>query len=282
MYYGVRLRMNAKSQWLEGMKDWHGKLPERMTDDSQEESFWDQYLRTKETIPVDDWIGELRRELIGLIRPGEEVLEIGPGWGNYTYDAAEIAGKLTCVDSSASVLRFLEKGAGHRGLRNMSFVHAKWEEPPVWDKADLVFGVNCYYRMQQIDRAMIHMNNAARRLAVIGMTSGPEKPHYWEIRERLGCRIKFSRRDYIDLTNVLYELGIDANCKIVNLSKTYTYENEEHLIRDNLSAILDSDYDRRKAEDIVRSYATVVDGKPVYEHHFKAALLYWTPERLLE
>ncbi|HBZ83161.1 MULTISPECIES: class I SAM-dependent methyltransferase [Brevibacillus] len=279
MYYGVRLGMKSREAWMEGMKNWEGKLPERMTDDQLEESFWDQFLqrKTAEAEP-DDYVREIGRELLSFIQEDDEVLEIGPGWGNYTFAAASKARSLTCVDSSASVLGYLEQGARAKGLSNMSFVHAKWEEyePPVHD---VVFGVNCYYRMQAIDQAMVNMNNSARRLAVIGMTSGPEKPHYWDIHQQLGYKIRFSRRDYIHLTNLLYELGIDVNCNILPLQKTYVYESEEQFVSQNLSAIMEPSYDREKAEAILRQYLVWVDGKPAYVHQFKAALLYWKPER---
>jgi len=280
MYHGVRLSLDAKSLWLEGMKNWEGNLPARMTDDSLEEKFWNQFIQEKSNRKEPDkYVADICEELLALMHPEDEVLEIGPGWGNYTFAAAGKTSALTCVDSSSSVLGYLEKEAHAKGLANMSFVHAKWEEYSSPKSYDVVFGVNCYYRMQEIDQALIHMNNTARRLAVIGMTSGPEKPHYWEIYEELGYRIRFARRDYINLTNLLYELGIDVNCKILDLQKTYVYESEEEFVDQNLRAIMEPDYDRGKVEEILRKYLEWVDGKPAYVHRFKAALLYWKPER---
>lgn len=272
--------MDFKALWQEGMKNGEGNLPPRMTDDGLEEKFWNQFLQNKSVQDEpDSYISTICEELLALINPEEEVLEIGPGWGNYTFAAAQKAKALTCVDSSSSVLEYLAHGAKEKELPNMSFIHAKWEEMSLQKSYDVVFGVNCYYRMQEIDQALIHMNNAARRLAVIGMTSGPEKPHYLELHEALGYRIRFTRSDYIYLTNLLYELGIDVNCKILDLQKTYVYDTEEDFIEQNLRAIMEPEYDRKKVEDILRKYLVWVDGKPAYVHHFKAALLFWKPER---
>ncbi|CAM4265210.1 class I SAM-dependent methyltransferase [Paenibacillus alkaliterrae] len=275
MYYGVRFDMDYKGLWNEGMKDWDGQIPPRMIDDSLEESFWESFLAGKSK--PDDWITGIREQLLSLITEEDHVLEIGPGWGNYTFDVAAIARTLTCVDSSKSVLRYLSTQALERGYGNLSFEHAKWEERASDSVYDVVFGVNCYYRMQDIDKALIHMNQSAKRLAVIGMTSGPEKPHYWDIHQELGCSVKFHRRDYIYLTNLLYQLGIDVNCKILNLQKTYAYKNEEELIQDNLNAIMDKNYDRNKAIDILNRYVNRENGKIEYTHAFKAAILYWKP-----
>lgn len=102
MYHGVRFDMNFKQLWLEGMKDWNGNLPERMSDDAKEESFWEGFI-PKKTDALDDYAADIRRELLQFIEPTDDVLEIGPGWGNYTFAAADKASSLTCVDSSRSV-----------------------------------------------------------------------------------------------------------------------------------------------------------------------------------
>lgn len=280
MYHGVRFDMNVKQLWQEGMKDWSGALPERMTDDSREEDFWQAFIQ-KKSDSLDDYAADLRAELLRFIEPTDHVLEIGPGWGNYTFSTAERASSLSCVDSSCSVLDFLQKATNRKGLDNTRFIHAKWEETVSEEQFDVVFGINCYYRMQEIDRALVNMNNASKRWAIIGLTSGPEKPHLIEIHRQLGCKMKFQRRDYIYLTQMLYELGIDVNCKIVDLERIYRYETEEQLVNDNLNAILDENYDRQAAEAILRQFVTEQDGNYLYSHRFKAALLYWKPDRFI-
>lgn len=277
MYHGVRFDMDFKRLWIEGMKDWHGELPERMTDDTKEEAFW-QTLIPKKTHGLDDYAADIQTELLRFIEPDDHVLEIGPGWGNYTFAVAKKASALTCVDSSRSVIDYLHEETKRRNLLQTRFIHAKWEAYEPNDRYDIVFGVNCYYRMQEIDRALLHMNNAAKRWAIIGLTSGPEKPHLLEIHRQLGCKVKFQRRDYIYLTNLLYEQGIDVNCKILDLERIYRYDNEDQLIKDNLGAILDDNYDRKAAEAILRQFVTEQDGIFLYPHRFKAALLYWKPE----
>ncbi|MBX4148645.1 class I SAM-dependent methyltransferase [Paenibacillus sp. FSL W7-1279] len=280
MYHGVRFDMNFKQLWLEGMKDWNGNLPERMSDDAKEESFWEGFI-PKKTDALDDYAADIRRELLQFIEPTDDVLEIGPGWGNYTFAAADKASSLVCVDSSRSVLNHLKKDTKRQGHQNIRFIHSKWEDSVPKKQFDVVFGINCYYRMQEIDRALLNMNNSSKRWAIIGLTTGPEKPHLWEIHQELGYKVKFQRRDYIYLTNLLYELGIDVNCKIVNLERIYRYENEEQLLKDNLGVILEANYDRKATEKILRQFVTEENGILLYKHRFKAALLYWRPEEMI-
>lgn len=134
--------------------------------------------------------------------------------------------------------------------------------------------------MQDIEQALINMNNTARRLAIVGVTSGPEKPHLWDLHHELGYKVKFGRRDYIYLLNLLYEMGIDANCRIINLQRMNRYSSEEQLINQNLDVILNDEFDKQAAKDILFRYVKKENEEFVYPHHFKAALLYWKPESI--
>lgn len=41
------LAINYEALWQEGMKDWHGNMPERMVNDQLEEQFWAQSVARK-------------------------------------------------------------------------------------------------------------------------------------------------------------------------------------------------------------------------------------------
>lgn len=283
MYYGARLATDYRQVWMDGMVDWSGALPQRMTDDGAEERFWQRYMadRARREDRTDPYADQVLESLLPMIQPTDTVLEIGPGWGNYTFALSRRAQSLTCVDSSDSVLRYLRETAAANGWPPFRTIRAKWETAPVAAKSsDVVFGMNCYYRMQEIEQALLKMDRTARRLAVAGMTIGPEQPHYWEIHHTLGYPIRFARRDYIHLTNVLYQLGIDVNCKLVPLEKKYVYETEEQLYKDQIGKIMlaEDRIDRKAVERILAKYVEARNGKWEYRHRFKAALLYWHPE----
>src|SRR5690606_23290057 len=103
---------------------------------------------------------------------------------------------------------------------------------------------NCWYRMPDIEDALRRMDRTARRLAVVGLTSGPEPAHLAEIGRELGYRMRFSRRDYIHVVNVLYQVGIDAGVTIVPLSKTYTFASTEQAVDSACGKIRDDVVDR--------------------------------------
>ncbi|WP_046173443.1 class I SAM-dependent methyltransferase [Domibacillus indicus] len=277
---GVSLGCDYIELWKERRKEWDGTLSSRMTNDKEEEDFWASFIEKKKRTggdPVNSYAHRIQEALFELLQPHDRVLEIGPGWGNYTFRTAAHVEQLTCVDSSESVIDFLRKETENRQLHNISFLCEKWEQLTVKQHYDAVFGINCFYRISDIGEAVMKMNRAASRIAIAGMTSGPEKPHYLDLYREQGYSIKFRRRDYIHLQNILYQLGIMANCKIIELPRVAAYPSYEALIQDNVSKILTRDYNRQKVEQALNRYVIEKDGQYEYPYTFHAALLYWKP-----
>jgi len=265
--------------WKESMTDHNGNIPKRLKDDQAEEAFWSSMLERKERHKPDPYAQIVQQELLTLLNSDDHVLEIGPGWGNYTFAIADQVQKLTCIDSSKSIVQFLEAQAADKGIGNMQLIHEKWENEKASATYDVVFGFNCYYRMYDIGKALLKMNETANRLVIAGMTTGPEKPHYMEL-QRMGYKINLRRRDYIHILNVLYQLGILANCKIVKLQSKKSYSSYEKLLRDNTTKILDTAYNAREVESVINKYVLEKDGTYEYVYPFHAALIYWNPVRL--
>ncbi|WP_129728565.1 MULTISPECIES: class I SAM-dependent methyltransferase [Bacillaceae] len=265
--------------WKESMTDHNGNIPKRLKDDQAEEDFWSSMLKRKERHKPDPYAQIVQQELLTLLNSDDHVLEIGPGWGNYTFAIADQVQKLTCIDSSKSIVQFLEAQAADKGIGNMQLIHEKWENEKASATYDVVFGFNCYYRMYDIGKALLKMNETANRLVIAGMTTGPEKPHYMELQQ-MGYKINLRRRDYIHILNVLYQLGILANCKIVKLQSKKSYSSYEKLLRDNTTKILDTAYNAREVESVINKYVLEKDGTYEYVYPFHAALIYWNPVRL--
>lgn len=268
------LLLNFETLWQEGMHDWHGNMPERMKDDTLEEAFWRQSI-AKKIIRQTDVHATLIFEVIQqYISPTDEVLEIGPGWGNYTFPLQAYAKKVTCVDSSEAVLDYLKMC--FEDAQNVDYVHAKWEQADV--KAhDIVVGVNCFYRMYYMLNTLKKMNALAKKRAIIGMTTGPIQPHYEVLHERFGYEIKYPRRDYIQIINMLYQLGIFADCQMLKLERTYHYATKEQLIAAQSKKILSEQFNPQHVEDALQPFITVDAEGYHYTHTFYAAIISWEP-----
>lgn len=202
------------------------------------------------------------------------MLEIGPGWGNYTFSLLEHTTKLSVADSSKAVLDFLSRQAEKDTLNTY---HTKWEEFNSEDVFDVIVGVNCFYRMFEIKKALLNMNRYAEKLCIIGMTTGSLPPHYKELEKHYGYRIKHPRRDYIDLLYLLYECGIQANCKIVPLKRSPVFSTMDEAIKKGSSKVFSPEVDPAHVEAVLKPYLKKVSEGFLYEQPFYGALLFWKP-----
>ncbi|WP_078553023.1 class I SAM-dependent methyltransferase [Bacillus alkalicellulosilyticus] len=268
--------------WQEGMRDWNGNMPERMVDDSLEEQFWQDVITRKAPNPTSDpHIQPLLQKLISYVQHEDSVLEIGPGWGNYTFPLLEYVKDITAVDSSKHIIHFIQMIKEKNGYKDLHLLNKKWEEWSSSQTYDVVFGINCFYRMYDIQRALKTIHTTANRLAIVGMTTGPMRPHYIELQQTYGVKLKSPRRDYIHLVNLLYELGIYANCEVVELEKTFVYTTYEELIKANSIKLRNEPQDTKLVEKVISQYCTLHNGKYHYTHKFHGVLVTWTPNGTL-
>lgn len=263
--------------WQESIKDWHGQIPIRMTDDELEEQFWAEAVKHKKKSRIDPYAEQIFEALKHELEGYQSVIEIGPGWGNYTFPLTDCMEQLTCVDSSQAILDYLKDSFKERGQQHISYVRTKWEHVQHFKKHDVVFGINCFYRMHEIKAALHNMNKYATEKVIIGMTSGPIQPHYHVLEEQYGYEIKHARRDYIDLLNILYQMNIYANCKIIPLQRTYHYQSLEQLIAAQSKKILKASFNNEHVEKALSDFITFDNGIYSYRHDFHAALISWRP-----
>lgn len=273
------LTIDFEQQWKAGMHDWHGKMPERMINDDLEEAFWAQSMQKKTYKQTDAHTKQIYDKMKRHIPEKASCIEIGPGWGNYTFSLQEDVEKLTLVDGSKSVLHYLQQYFVEE--ERVQFVHAKWEEA-VLEPHDVVIGVNCYYRMYEMNETLLKMNALAKKRAIIGLTTGPIQPHYEVLHKTFGYEIKYPRRDYIQIVNMLYQLGIYADCEMLKLERIYRYENEDVLYAAQSKKILNEHFDIEHVKAALAPFIKKQNGMIEYRHIFYAAIISWEPLEIHE
>lgn len=275
MHYGVDLG-NMEVLWKRALHELDGSCSARSSDDEKERAFWHGYFEKKTEYCPDEYSRPIAAAVRAILtdKHPDTILEIGPGWGNYTFMLAELCRELTCVDISPDVLRFLQAVAARQRVYNLGTVCAKWEDAVLPQKYSAVFAYNCFYRMLDLKACLEKLHRTAE-FHVIGMTSGPEQPFLKEFETELGLRIKWHRFDYIYFTNILYAMGIDVNCRIIQLEKVYEYETLDEAVRRESARILDNEYSQEEVRKIIARYYLPQNGKFRFVHHFCAAILYW-------
>ena len=262
--------------WRMMQKESDGSFSKRTVDDEAERAFWTRFMKARGPEGKDEYSSKILCEVMDILGADRysSITEIGPGWGNYTFDLAEICDELICVDLSPDVLNFVKRKAKKESL-NIRTVCSKWEDYRVV-QTDAVFGFNCFYRMQNIEDCLRRIDEVGTRIHIIGMTSGPEQPYYVDFEKKLGLHIKYDRLDYILLVNLLYQLGIDCNVRIIHLTNEYVFSTFKGLLQSETRRIIDEKYDEASVSRILRKYfKREEDGCYHYVHKFNAALIYW-------
>ncbi|MDC7951243.1 class I SAM-dependent methyltransferase [Methanomassiliicoccaceae archaeon COG_1] len=275
MNYGTKMP-DFGSIWRTMQKNTDGTENARNLNDDAERDFWRGFMRGQSMLGADDYSRQVMSEVCSILgeRRYGSILEIGPGWGNYTFDLAEHCDALTCVDISPDVLKYIRTEGKAQGL-SISTVNRKWEDYD-GEQSDVVFGFNCFYRMKDIESCLSKINAKGRLLRIIGMTSGPEQEFLIDFEEELGLPVRYNRLDYIVLLNILYQLGIDCNVRIVDLKKEYVFPSTDAAARKFAGRIMTPNYDIECLKKIMRRYLRKgEDGMLHYTHRFKGAVIYW-------
>lgn len=275
--------------WAEALKREDGTWSARQSDDGEERAFWKRFMEKKRGYVQDEaakQIMERVTELLARVRH-DTILEIGPGWGNYTVSLSRLCRRLTCVDLSPDVLDFIERAAREEQCHNVDTVCVKWEDYAEEDRYDVVFGYNCFYRMHDLRACLEKMNRAARTLCIMGMSMGEMPPAYLEMERELGLPFRFGKKDYIYFVHILYQMGIDAEVAVLPFARRQVYESwqealdgETRFLRDREEALRER---RAEIEEIVgRHLVRRPGGGWEAVRRFRGALVSWKPSEIKE
>ena len=120
--------------------------------------------------------------LIGELRPGQAVLDIGCGPGTITADLAELVapGRVTAVDTSPGVLGRAARYAAERGLDNVRFVCGDVHElgfPD--DSSDVVHAHQVLQHVGDPVRALSEMRRVCRPGGIVAARDGDYAAMAW-------------------------------------------------------------------------------------------------------
>ena len=133
----------------------------------------DSPLRRTYLRPVLDWIG---------IRPGEWVLELGPGPGAFTIGAARRAGaggRLVAVDIQPEMIAQVDRRVQGAGLTNVETHVASAHALPLDDgSVDRAFLITVLPEIPEKGRALAELHRVLRPGGVLSITEEFFDPHY--------------------------------------------------------------------------------------------------------
>jgi SAM-dependent methyltransferase len=117
----------------------------------------------------DPTLGALKQ----LVKPAENVLDIGAGGGRFALPLALAAREVIAVDPSEGMLEVLREGMVEHGITNIRVVHGRWPEISSGLQADVVLISHLGYDVEDIGPFLDAMEAAARRLCVAVLLERP-------------------------------------------------------------------------------------------------------------
>lgn len=271
------VRTPAGDRWRQRLRRADGTLPLRTESLEAERRFWRRRMAAGPPQP-DAYAVEVYAQVERLAGAHgvRTVLEIGPGWGNYTFPLCRSFAEVTCVDVSPENLAYLSRRAEEEGLC-LETICGPWEATGA-PRRDMVFAYNCFYRMDQPEWFLEKINAGAETLCVIGMNCPPELPWLPEL-ERAGLPVRYTRQGCRELQEILRELGISARMTEIPNERTYRWQDEEALMR-RAGDFLTEPCGPEFLRPLILPYCERgADGCLICRYPFRSQLLSWVPDR---
>lgn len=273
--------------WRAALAETDAEYGERRLSDAAERAFWKRFMAGRAGYRPDPEaaliLAELKRLLAGHRR--DSALEIGPGWGNYTVELARWFGSLTCVDLSPDVLRYIRQLAVSESCGPIRTVCSSWEQYAAGPPVNVVFGYNCFYRMRDLKVCIRKMNQSATDLCVMGMSTVELPPAYAAFRQQLGLDCRHSPVDYMIIYNLLYQMGLEADVRIIRFNEHVNYRTWQDVLLGETAQLTDPaealQKHRPEIERMLRPYfAEQPDGSYKGTRVCRGHLMSWTPAEL--
>jgi Methylase involved in ubiquinone/menaquinone biosynthesis len=167
-----------------------------------------------------------------IINPDFEALDIGAGPGTLALPFAKVVRKMTVIEPSLVMLRYLLKNAREEGIVNIEVINKSWQEVDDFDirkRFDIVACSHLLWQFEDVDRQLKRMEDASRGYCCAVHPVGGRDA----IIESLWAEVV--KREYAgevdpDLDDLVFVMlrqrGILVNVKVIDYTGKRTIEQE--------------------------------------------------------
>lgn len=169
----------------------------------------------------------LIQRVLALLPAGGSILDVGAGYGRLTLPLARSAGRITAVEPQPVMTQFLREGVAEGGIENLTILQAGWMDVEAKvEPSDIVLCTGVLFAQpgQEDIAAWLQALDAHARVAVVlgQVVSWGEPPLLAAMWQRLHGEPRIPTSTYIDVYDVLWELGIPANVEIYDTGRRIT------------------------------------------------------------
>lgn len=240
--------------------------------------FWDRRAKTfheatRQGAEKDLFFQRVRR----FVGPRTTVLDVGAGTGRFALALAPYAARVTAVDPSAAMLRFLKEEALARKVHNVDVVEARWEDAEV-EPADVVICSHVLYPIRDIVPFVRKLDAHARRACFVymrGVHIDAVAGHLWQ---HFHGEPRKTGPSYIHLVDVLFEMGIFANVETTLSRSSWVYDSLDDATDQFMEMLIlpDRPEVRRELRGLLAGWLVEREGRlglPVAG--FPTAIIWW-------
>ena len=214
------------------------------------------------------------------LRPKDSVLDVGAGTGRHTVALAGHAKRVTALDPPVAMLKFLRDDIDSQSLNNVDVIEGGWPEAAVSaPRVDVIISAHVLYPIEDIVSFLKAFDHQAERLCFLHlMTWQPwfDQIHLWESVHGEARQVQPT---YIDVVNVLRQLGCFANVEIAWTEMPRSFENIDDAM-DRFSESIAVGEDKAKAARLkaalMEQLTETPDGRlDMPERRYPLATVWW-------
>ncbi len=241
-------------------------------------AYWDRKAKAfNRRVMKQRGLAELQVACLSL-QPHEIVLDVGAGTGRLAIPMARVASSVTALDRSGGMLACLRENMQAEGIANIKCIQKDWEDLDVTElpQHDVVvssnsLGVNnlkaALTKMDMMSKRAVYIFTFTDRRRDEGLNALLMPKHLW--------RSSSWPADYLIIYNLLADLGIYADIKILNWELFERYSSlddavgswkEMHDIPDEKEAVL---------RDYLSQKLVPTDQGLTMHRRFKMACISW-------
>ncbi len=221
-----------------------------------------------------------------ILDAADSVLDVGCGPGRLAVPIAKRVARVTAIDASEEMLRYCKKNAQEQGLTNITTKVLDWKKAVVGkdiEKHDIVIASRSVGLSD-----LVKLNSAANKYVfVLSFAQSPSlkevQTSFFEgISEEKLPDVRMNRMfGYNILFNILYDLGIDPNLRVVKDGFTRDYVSRQEAY-DDLRQLGEV---KKEQEPIFRKNIDKYlieqpDGGVKFLRETKTYIMWWEPHEL--
>jgi len=205
------------------------------------------------------------------------VLDIGAGTGRLTIPLAQTVKKVTAIEPSKGMLKYLKEDMSKEGLTNITCINKRWEDVSA-EEIDIHDIVIASHSLSMLDiiGALSKMNDLAKRQVYLFAFAG-NRANYGELWPKLYGEEYRPGPDYIYLYNVLYSMSIYANVESYKQESMHRFSSLDDAVEYFGEIFGDVPVSRREEE--LRAYLSEKlieeDESLCLKHESKNAMIWW-------